>query len=411
MLAADPDDPTAATSVGSPTTAAIQHSSKRDIPESDRTADQVRTALPVSRLGAYLDEHRILSAILLAAVPVAIVLAHEFVAPGTYSVDNGTKQHHWDLLFDSAWLTILIGLLITRGQAGRFDGMLTRLSNRRALQRGGSSISQDDLARIQGALAARAEKWERRSGATCAIVIAIVLTAVTVNRIAPNGKLNYALIVFGPGPLLGAVGGFLVGRPLGRMLSCGLIGRSLEQRGVSVRATPGHVDGAAGLKPLGDYFSYQALVLAIPAVFLVAWSVVLMVPTWATDTHSDWRATYLALVGIAICLELFGFVAPLWRAHRSMKDQKNRALFDVDAVLGPRIMEARTELTHDLDVDRRTALRDQLEELTRSYREIETMPTWPVDRSVYRRLTLGNLALIIPLIAQLTAAAADWKTL
>jgi len=33
------------------------------------------------------------------------------------------------------------------------------------------------------------------------------------------------------------------------------------------------------------------------------------------------------------------------------------------------------------------------------------MPTWPIDRSVRRRLTLANAALIVPLISQIAALA------
>jgi hypothetical protein len=94
-----------------------------------------------------------------------------------------------------------------------------------------------------------------------------------------------------------------------------------------------------------------------------------------------------------------------------MKGQKSEALVEVDGRLGPDIAVARAELTEELDADRRTAIHDRLEELTPTYFEIERMPTWPVDRALYRRVTLGNLALIVPLIAQLAAAATKWEKL
>jgi hypothetical protein len=42
------------------------------------------------------------------------------------------------------------------------------------------------------------------------------------------------------------------------MTSYGLLGSVFDRGGVSLRATPGHIDGAAGLKPFGDYYLSQA---------------------------------------------------------------------------------------------------------------------------------------------------------
>ena len=85
------------------------------------------------------------------------------------------------------------------------------------------------------------------------------------------------------------------------------------------------------------------------------------------------------------------------------------SLVEVDAVLGPSIETVRSELNQDLDAEQRAALRGRLDELANSYLDIETMPTWPVNRKVYRWVTLGNLALIIPLFAQLVAVSTGGK--
>jgi hypothetical protein len=343
----------------------------------------------------YLRQHPVAWSVPMSAAAVGAVLA----------------LHRDDPLFWSAWITIILGLWLARGQAKHFDSLITRLAHRGALQRSGSPIADDEVARLSADLEARAKSWEHRSGFILGVVIAIVLTVVTWNRIVVKGSVDYRLLAYGPGPVLGALGGYVVGRRLGPMLSCGLFGRALDQRRVSLRAVPGHLDGAAGLKPFGDYFFYQALVLALPAVFLLVWSLVFAVQAGQTPTVSNWRGAYLGLLGIAICLELFGFVGPLWGAHRSMESQKCASLVEVDAVLGPSIETVRSELNQDLDADQRAALRGRLDELTNSYLDIETMPTWPINRKVYRWVTLGNLALIIPLFAQLVAAATSGKTL
>ena len=90
-----------------------------------------------------------------------------------------------------------------------------------------------------------------------------------------------------------------------------------------------------------------------------------------------------------------------------MARQKREALVRADAELGPKIADACRELERDLEPDRRAAVRDRLNQLTDSYRDIETMPTWPVDRALRRRVTLGNLAIVVPLVLQVATAAGD----
>src|SRR5439155_1160813 len=83
----------------------------------------------------------------------------------------------------------------------------------------------------------------------------------------------------------------------------------LDAAHLSFRTTPGHVDGAAGLKPLGDYYLYQALLVLLPAAFLLACSLILLIPSW--DRRCDgWRGWFLGLLCVSICVEVDAFVAP-----------------------------------------------------------------------------------------------------
>jgi hypothetical protein len=173
-------------------------------------------------------------------------------------------------------------------------------------------------------------------------------------------------------------------------------------RAVTFVAEAEHVDGAGGLKPLGDYYLYQALLLALPAAFLLVWSIILISPTWDAR-YSGWREWYLGLLGVAICLEIAAFILPLYTVHMSMYQQKRAALADADRRLLRRITTLQSELEQQLTSTARAERREQLEDLTASYSRIERMPTWPVDPSVRRRITLGNLALILPLITQIAA--------
>lgn len=83
-----------------------------------------------------------------------------------------------------------------------------------------------------------------------------------------------------------AAAGYVAGLHLGRMASYGALGRFLKQKGCSIRVWPGHVDGAAGLRPIGDFYFFQAMVAGIPAMFLAAWW--FLIPLKG-DRYARWR--------------------------------------------------------------------------------------------------------------------------
>jgi hypothetical protein len=63
----------------------------------------------------------------------------------------------------------------------------------------------------------------------------------------------------------------------------------------------------------------------------------------------------------------------------------------------------RALLERDLSPEGRANAQDRLDYLAARYEATETMPTWPIDRALRRRVTLGNAGLIVGLVAQVTA--------
>ena len=116
--------------------------------------------------------------------------------------------------------------------------------------------------------------------------------------------------------------------------------------------------------------------------------------------YAGWREIYLGFLVFAIGLEVGAFVVPLWSAHRAMLDQKSHELANADTQLGPRIAALPEQLEDDLPSERRSELRGRLDQLIGDYREADAMPTWPLDQKLRRRVTVGNLVLVVPLIGQ-----------
>jgi hypothetical protein len=168
---------------------------------------------------------------------------------------------------------------------------------------------------------------------------------------------------------------------------------------------PSHVDGVAGLKPVGDFYFYQAMVAAIPAIFLAAWW--FLFPIWPRD-YSHWEESYLVLLSAAMMAEILAFLIPIWGFHRIMVSAKEKFLKDADR-LSVEISELRRGKESDQHANSKKLLSEQIESKTQRYWAIENMPTWPVDIKTKRRFKLNNLLLFIPLLGDIAKRSIDWK--
>jgi len=200
------------------------------------------------------------------------------------------------------------------------------------------------------------------------------------------------------------LGGYLAGRYLGRMAFYGTLGRLLRARNIRLKVQPGHPDGAAGLKPIGDLYFFQAMVIAIPALYLALWWFI--IPTMGR--YTVWRGPYLGLLAVVLTVEVLAFFAPLWSFHQEMQAQKSVLLNEADTLSGQ--MDAvQAELPEAKTDQERTALKERLSSMTDRYWAIERMPTWPVDARVRRRFTLNNVVLFLPLITQSIHLSGGWQ--
>ena len=311
---------------------------------------------------------------------------------------NGDDLDVWDHMFVSGSVATIIGLWLAKQLPDRFELMLSRLKDRRALLSGNASVSASEFQSLHASLRRLARRVSILVSVCLGAGVGIVWAIVTVPGNSRAGPFDaYA------GPAFGAVGGALVGWALGYMLAAGLLARTLRSHRITLAVTPAHPDGAAGLKPLGDYYLYQALLLAFGAAYLAAWSLLILLDI--TERYDYWLEPYLALLALVICLELATFALPLWSVHRLMAAQRRSRLARADKDLGSRVAGIHERLEGTLAPDERKQLTEQLEHLAASFREAESMPTWPLDQSLRRRLTLSNLLLVVPLVGQVVKLA------
>jgi hypothetical protein len=157
----------------------------------------------------------------------------------------GRELAGWDWPSVSAGLTFALALPFALRLPEQTDETIERLARRQVLV-GSSQALRTELARS-------ATIWSQVLGPVTAAVLFAVFG-----------------LVWGPGtrPLLilfSVLAGCFAGRVIGRALAVARIGRRIERGERMVRVQPGHVDGAAGLEPVGSLSFRHASILAIPA--------------------------------------------------------------------------------------------------------------------------------------------------
>lgn len=287
----------------------------------------------------------------------------------------------WDMLLISGLSTFLAGVWVAEQIPNRLEHTLARLANRGTIQ--GSPQQIDEFIK---SLSQRSSKWSSIFSLTSATAILISFIVAFSGHIRPANMVLTALEVFG---------GYLAGFHLGRMAFYGQLGALLKSETFHFNASPGHMDGACGFKPVGDFYFFQAMVVGIPAMFLAVW--LLLLPLW--PRYARWEDPYLGLLLFSISIEILAFILPLIAFHKVMKDQKERLLKTADE-LSVKINDLRSRLVIDPSCADRQQIISNLTEMTEYYWSIENMPTWPVDARLRRRFGIDNLLLLTPVASK-----------
>ena len=301
---------------------------------------------------------------------------------------NGGDLQQWDWLLLSGLATFSVGVLLAQTVPDRLERMLGRLAAREALP-----LSPAEILVLRSRLDRRARVWGLVSGVGASVAL---LLAFVVAGGHPELAVAEALLAFPAGVYLG------------RMAAYGTLGTLLERQGTPPRAQPGHLDRAAGLKPVGDFYAYQAAVTALPALFLAIWW--FLIPAWPYADYGHWRGSYLLLLPVAIAFEVLAFLAPMWSVHRQMVAQKAEHLRRADA-LSHELAEFQSQLGACEDDAKRRGLQDRMAAMTQEYWDVEQMPTWPVDLGKWRQFAASNLALASPLITEVFGLQGAWARL
>ncbi len=182
----------------------------------------------------------------------------------------------WDWLLVTGLVALLIAARIALNLPARVHEALDRLARRSMLR-----VEPDRLRRFEVDL----HRAAKRSALIWTGIVPMALLVAWL--IAKGGEIWSYAILAGIEAVLAAV---VAGPFVGRAICYARLAARLRTAGLQIRTEPAHLDGAAGLRPVGELYFFQALVLAVPAVYLAGWWYVF--PLF-DGRYSDWSDPYL----------------------------------------------------------------------------------------------------------------------
>ena len=301
----------------------------------------------------------------------------------------GLAWASWDLLLISGVLAFIVALALAQTIPLRMSQTLDRLAKRSVFE-----LSEEELAQLQKKIEERGKRFSKLG----AVLVGLVMLGAFV--VAYGGIPSYQIPLTLLEVFLGAVAGYYIGQ----MIAYGTLGQLSVHEKVAVSPKPGHIDRAAGLKPIGDFYFFQAMVVAIPCLYLAVWW--FLIPLLPYYGH--WRTPYLGLLAVALLFEILSFLLPMWVFHLIMQKQKVKSLVEADE-LSKKITELENRILRAADARETNDLQKQLDFQREKYWEIEHMPTWPVDAATRRRFTVNNVFLFLPFLSDLVRLSTPWK--
>jgi hypothetical protein len=294
---------------------------------------------------------------------------------------QGGNPRSWDLLLITGLGLFIIGIYLAQWLPKRMEQTLDRLFSRRTLE-----LDSDKLKAFKKRLTVSVN----RNAQIVAIIVTILMLIAFLW--AYRGKFPSESVVLAG---FEAIGGYIAGFYVGRMIGYGQLGWLLKKEEIAIKVTAGHLDGVGGLKPVGDFYFFQAKVASIPAAYLAIWWFI--IPFW--PRYAEWREPYLGLLVIAISIEIAAFFVPMLSFHHVMQSEKRRRLKEADQ-LSFEITQLETQLPLTATAEEQNALMEQLSFKAKQYWAIENLPTWPFDSKTRRRFSLNNVALFLPFLGK-----------
>ncbi len=301
------------------------------------------------------------------------------------------RPNRWAAL--SAWTLILLGAVMAQSLDGKMADMLRTLVDRRAISM--SSLQLHDFLKSIHRRSVSAARFGSFVSATVLIMVYLV-------QLDYRAATNFDQIVLWLEFVLELCAVVVIGQYCGRIILYGRLGSRLRNEGLEIRSIVGHWDQTCGLKPIGDFYSYQAQLALLPALFFGLWT--LLMPYWpteVTDMYDAWFFWYLGFFIVFMFVQLLVFVLPIVGFSREMSRQKSE-LEPTLRRLHSSLIELQEQQRSETDAHRIMRWARKRNRILEEISLLEESPTWPVGPKLRSRMKVQNIAIMaLPVVTNL----------
>lgn len=191
---------------------------------------------------------------------------------------------------------------------------------------------------------------------------------------------------------LGILSGAVAGAFFGRLATYGSMASVLADPQTPLNIRPGHFDGANGLKPVGDFYLFQALLTAIPLLWLLAW--ILILP-WYHDAQcfagvdqsftERLRWQFYGQWIVVASFTYVGFIRPVLLLRRRLAAARSDLLQTRIPQIEGEIAHLKAALPATFEAQGRSVIETRIHDLAREHWAIRNMSCWPMDRATFSK--------------------------
>jgi hypothetical protein len=330
----------------------------------------------------------------------------------------GTHWRCWDYMLISGFLAFILAIWLAHDIGRRLDVAIDKLRLNNAL-----IVTEDGVAQLKQEMSERGKRLQAWSAVFIGLLIfgcyvwvfgdfAYKIWLAWQQGLLPQG--GVALIQLSVFTALSALCAALAGLFFGRLAHYGTLAGVLSTDRAGLRIAPGHFDGASGLKPIGDFYLYQAVLFAIPILWLGAWW------AWIIPTYKDvicsvtgepqflfreWQGPFFIMWLVVLAYFHMGFVRPFLTLRKRIRNTRLTLNRDEAQRLEKDIFKLQERAVSGGGTTG-DALATEIEALSRRLWSIRNMWDWPMDTltlTKYRSLVFGEV--LLPVAAAVVSSS------
>lgn len=309
----------------------------------------------------------------------------------------GLRLRCWNLPNISILLALILALYLARQLDGRMRAALRELWLRDTLP--GATDPSDRL--LADIFAGSGRRELLASLFILGVMVAAYAWSESVHlpiawRAMANGNAEtrgVLLTSFFLPMLLGVAAGGVAGAFFGRLITYGRAASVLAEPSHALNVRPGHFDGASGFKPIGEFYLFQAVLTAIPLLWLSGWALALpwlheagchgqpFDPDYTRRLTWQFYGQWLIVAAFTYA----GFVRPVLALRRRISGVRDELREHRLPAIEAEIIRLKSGLDTTTTATGPSGANAAIDALVRERAAILDMSAWPMDRSTFHR--------------------------